>query len=260
VSSDLRETSESGPATEEGLSPVVRQRLRFYRVRNRVYTALLVLVVFAGLPVIAVPVLRHRLADRVHVLRAAMSGDYRRTATARIGENNAPFPTEYEHPVVHRNYPQLPASITGAQSQPINVGQVYPERPAPKAGKPGSGKAIPIPPSAGAVESKPAQEAQPEEAPAEDALPVYKQGKMEQEIYDILLKGDANVAALVQGKSPSLQFKSWDVAKRQEDLYWVRILFSQLPEKTELECIWQIQPMSKQVMPLNYNARSLPKI
>lgn len=256
--SDFREAAETKPATAEELSPAARQRVRFYRVRNRIYSGLLLFVVIGGLPVIAVPVWRHRLADRVHVLRAAISGGYRQALTVKIGENTAPFPSEYERPVAHRNYPKLPPSITGATlEQPINVGQVYPQRPPRKGSRAATEPAAQA--AANAPEIKPAQEAQPEETPAEDATPVYKQGRMEQEVYDILLKTDANIAGLVQGKNPALHFKSWDVAKRQEDLYWVRIVFTQLPAKTELECIWQVQAMSKQIMPLNYNARSLPK-
>jgi hypothetical protein len=259
VSSDITETTDAKTAAGGELSPGVRQGLLFYRVRNRIYSGLLVFVVCAGLPVLAVPTLRHRLADRVHVLRAAMSGGYRPMLIAKIGENSAPFPSEYEHAVAHRNYPQLPPSITGAvQETPINVGQIYPQRAPKRQAKTGIDGTSPAA-HATTAESKSAQEAPPEETPPEEAMPVYKQGRMEQEIYDILLKTDANVAALVQGKNTTLQFKTWDVAKRQEDVYWVRILFAQLPAKTELECIWQVQPMSKQVAPLNYNARSLPK-
>jgi hypothetical protein len=258
VSSDSSETAETKPASSDEFSPATRQRLRFYRVRNRIYSGLLVFVAIAGLPVIAVPVLRHRLADRVHVLRAAISGGYRQVLTARVGENNIPFPSEYERPMPHRNYPQLPPSITGASpQQPIDVGQVYPQR-APKKGTRAAAEPQ-APATADATQPKPAQEAQAEETAAEDAAPVYKQGKMEQEVYDILLKTDEHIAGLVQGKNATLHFKSWDVAKRQEDLYWVRIIFTQMPAKTDLECIWQVQAMSKQIMPLNYNARSLPK-
>ena len=238
----------------------IRYRMQFYRIRHRIYTGILAFVVVAGLPVVGVPSLRHRLGDRVHVLRLAITGGYSKMVTARVGENHEPFPAEYEHAAPHRNYPQLPAYLNSIMNPP-SVGQVYPPR---AERKPRAAPEIQATVEARPkqTEQQPAEQAQPAQQAEEpqNAEPVYRQGKIEQEVYDVLLKADASVAALAQGKNPSFRFKSWDVAKREEDLYWVRIVLTQVPANTDMECIWQVQFMSKQVMPLNYNARSLPRL
>ena len=260
MSGETKESLEPESQTSTMIPTAARERIHFYRVRHRVYTGFLIFVVIAGLPVVAVPLLRHRLGDRVQVLRLAIVGGYSRMVTAKVGENTAPFPPEYDHAIPHRNYPQLPSYMNSILTPP-DVSQVSPPR-TPK--KP---KAVPEAKAAAETTEKlteqqteqHAQAAQQAETPAQDAEPVYQQGRIEQEIYDVLLKSDASVAALVQDKNPSYRFKSWDVAKREEDLYWVRIIFTQVPAKTDLECIWQVQLMSKQVMPLNFNARSLPR-
>jgi hypothetical protein len=250
---------ESKHASEAPVSPAVEKKLQFFRVRNRVYTALLAFVVIAGLPVLGVPLLRHRLTERVETLRIAVAGGLTKSVTAKVGENQEPFPSEYEHPVAKPNYPQLPAYLNSVmkQSQPYDVGQVYPPKPSRKlkipAGEPAAAETAPAQ-AAAPAQAEPSQETQ-----SEDAQPVYRQGKMEQEVYDLLLKSDASLASLVQGSNPSYKLKSWDVAKRQEDLYWVRVTFTQMPAQTDMECIWQVQLMSKQVLPLNYNAKSLPR-
>ena len=260
MSVDPKETLRPEDQAWPMIPEVTRERMHFYRVRHRVYTGLLIFVVVAGVPVIGVPLLRHRLGDRVQILRLAIVGGYSRMVTAKVGENNGAFPAEYDHAVPHRNYPQLPAYMNSILSPP-DVSQAIPPRSIKKPKAVAEARA--------AVETTEKQTEQPTEqqpqaaqqaeVPAQDAEPVYRQGRIEQEIYDVLLKSDANVANLAQDKNPSFRFKSWDVAKREEDLYWVRIIFTQMPAKTDLECIWQVQLMSKQVMPLNFNARSLPR-
>jgi hypothetical protein len=256
VSVETKETPESEGLASPAIPAAIRERMQFYRIRHKIYTGLLLFVVVAGLPVVGVPFLRHRLGDRVQVLKLAITGGYSIMVTAKVGENREPFPQEYEHAVPHRNYPQLPAYLNSILS-PSNVSQVYAPLPARKS------KAAPEPQAAAEITPKQTeqqiQQAQQTDVPAQDAEPVYRQGKIEQEVYDVLLKSDASVAGLVQDKNPSFRFKTWDVAKREEDLYWVRIIFTQMPAKTDMECIWQVQLMSKQVMPLNFNARSLPR-
>jgi len=238
----------------------IRHRMQFYRVRHRIYTGLLAFVVVAGLPVVGVPLLRHRLGDRVQILRLAITGGYSKMVTATVGENHEPFPGEYEHAAPHRNYPQLPAYLNTIMNPP-SVGQVYPPRAERKPPRAAPQTEAAVEARTQPAEQQPVQQAQPAQEPEEsqNAEPVYRQGKLEQEVYDVLLKSDANVAGLVQGKNPSYHFKSWDVAKREEDLYWVRIVFTRLPGNIDTECIWQVQLMSKQVMPLSSGAKSLPR-
>ena len=59
-----------------------------------------------------------------------------------------------------------------------------------------------------------------------------------------------------RGATRLCKFLSWDAAGRGEDIYWVRLKFRS-EGKTDIEYIWQVQLQSKQVTPLNYNARSL---
>lgn len=259
MSVEIKETLEPESQALTTIPTAIRERMQFYRIRHRVYTGLLVFVVVAGLPVVGVPFLRHRLGDRVQVLKLAIAGGYSRMVTAKVGANREPFPAEYERPVPHRNYPQLPAYLNSILS-PSDAGQVYAPRPTrkPKAA-PEAQTAAEMTEKQTEQQTQQAQQAQQTDVPAQDAEPVYRQGKIEQEVYDVLLKSDASVAGLVQDKNPSFRFKSWDVAKREEDLYWVRIIFAQMPAKTDMECIWQVQLMSKQVMPLNFNAKSLPR-
>jgi hypothetical protein len=246
----------------------IQNRLSFYRVRHRIYVGLLVFVVLAGLPVIGVPFLRHRVSERVQLLRTAISGDYTKLVTLKPGENSQPFPSEYEQPVAKANIPEIPAYILDP-NQPVTAGKIYlaPKKERkiePASQVPFESRRIlrPVPPSQAQPEQTVQdqnQETNPSEEARESAEPNYKQGRLEQEVYDVLLKSDNNLVGLIQGANNSLRFKSWDVAKRAEDLYWVRILFTQLPAGTDMECIWQVQLMAKQVMPLNYNARALPR-
>jgi hypothetical protein len=249
------------PATEDPVAVSAKrsERMRFYRVRHRAYTVLLVFVVAAGLPVIGVPFLRHRLADRVQGLRTALAGNYSQSVIAQVGENQQPFPEEYEHPAPDPHYPILPPSFS--QPRTYDVGQIYPA-PVPR-----KARKMAVPSTSGdAVADQQPQPAAPsatdqaaDAAPAADADPVYRRGKLEQEVYDVLVKSDPSVTALVQNGNSAVRFKSWDVAKRQEDTYWVRLTFTQKSDNSDIEAIWQVQLMSKQVTPLSSYAKSLPK-
>ncbi len=88
---------------------------------------------------------------------------------------------------------------------------------------------------------------------------MYGQGKIEQEAYDVLIKSSETVAGMVQGKDPSLRFKGWAAARTDEDNFLVRVTFTQTADKSDVPYIWQVKLVSKQVTPLNYYARSVPK-
>jgi hypothetical protein len=99
-----------------------------------------------------------------------------------------------------------------------------------------------------------------QEAEADRSLePIFSQGEMEKEAYGLLLQWNPNVDQMVRGGNASLQFKNWSAAKREEDTYWVRLLFQNATDKTEVAYIWEVKISTKQVTPLNYNARLLPK-
>jgi hypothetical protein len=89
------------------------------------------------------------------------------------------------------------------------------------------------------------------------AQPKYQQGLMEKEAYDFLLKTNPTVDGMVQGSNPSLRFKAWDALKRDEETYWVRLAFTSAPDNANVEYIWQVKLLAKQITPLSYNARSL---
>jgi len=89
--------------------------------------------------------------------------------------------------------------------------------------------------------------------------PEFRQGEMEKQAYGLLLQWNPNVDQMVRGSNASLQFKNWSAAKRDEDTYWVRILFQNAADRTEVAYIWEVKISSKQVTPLNYNARLLPR-
>jgi hypothetical protein len=223
---------------------------------------LLVFVAVAGLPIIGVPSLRHRLSTRVMTLKEAMYGDIK-PATLEIGANHQPFPGEYERPV-----PQMPSiptlsAVTGA----VKSAPLMPSAPAPATSSARSAGPRPRTASRAAKIETPGESTTPaaeEESPqsaeqaASSAEPElkYQKGMAEQEAYNLLLKSYAAVAGLVQGSNPSLKFISWDAASRGEDVYWVRLKF-QSEGNPNAEYIWQIKLQSNEAAPLNYNARSI---
>jgi hypothetical protein len=225
---------------------------RFGGTRQRVYGGLLLFVVAAGVPMAAVPSLRNRLLARYYELKTAISGEIR-PAMVQAGANQEPFPAEYERPAL-----PSAAQVFKIPTAPVPYGALKKEE-TPARGAPR--RTLRIPPAGEPL--PPADEgdtsgAQSQSAPASDAVdqPKYRQGTMEREAYDLLLKSGATIAGLVQGSNPSLQFSSWDAAGRGGDMYWVRLIFRQ-EGKPEAEYIWQVQLESKQVTPLNYNARTL---
>ena len=225
---------------------------RFYKIRRRVYGSLLVLVIVAGVPMATVPVLRHRLIARMDALKTAFAGDTS-PVMVHAGDNHEPFPVEYERPS-----PPSVAHVLKMPVAPIIYGAPKKEeaqaRSAPR-------RTLRIPPVGEPLSSPDKGEASGEQgksAPAIDSenQPKYRQGTIEQEAYDMLLKSNSAIAGLAQGSDPSLKFLSWDAAGRGEDLYWVRLKFRS-EGKPDIEYIWQVKLQSKQVTPLNYNARTL---
>ena len=226
---------------------------RFYKTRRRVYGSLLFLVIVAGLPMATVPALRHRLIARMHALKTAYAGD-KSPVMVQAGENHEPFPAEYERPSLPpvANVFKLPAApvIHDAPKKEESPARAAPRR---TLRIPSVGEALP------STDKGEESNAQRISVPAIDSenQPKYRQGTIEQEAYDMLLKSNPAVAGLAQGNNPSLQFLSWDAAGRGEDLYWVRLKFRS-EGKPDIEYIWQVQLQSKRIIPLNYNARTLP--
>ncbi len=240
--------------------PIRHPDPRFYSTRNRVSTILLLFVVVFGLPLIGIPSLRQRLSTRVMSLKTAFSGEIV-PATLVAGSNHEPFPAEFERPTppppqhapVVANLDRV-FTLDGRPASPS-------PSPAPMAVSPRSAKsaktaaaAEPAPASAAAAPVETQAAAQPA-AGGEDELK-YQRGKAEQEAYDLLLKLNPAVNNLIQGKDPSLKFKSWDAVNRGDEVYWVRLRF-QAEGTPDAEYIWQVKVQSSQATPLNYNARNL---
>jgi len=232
--------------TESGTS-------RFYRIRRWIYGLLLAFVIAAGIPMVSVPSLRHRLVTRVHGLKAAVFGETR-PVMVQAGENQEPFPAEYERPLppsVSRPF-KFPAAPIVHERMPK---EETPLREAPR-------RTLRIPSVAETSPTDDEAEASAEgmePAPREETgnQPNYRQGTMEKAAYDLLLQSNPVLAGLARGENRDLQFVSWDAAGRGDDVFWVRLKFRQ-EGKQEAEYIWQVRLESKSIAPLNYNARTLP--
>jgi len=221
--------------------------------RQRFTLALLVFVVVAGLPVVTVPSLRHRLESRVGAIKGAVSGRID-PVTVNTDEAQAPFPEEYERV----------ATLFPGPGEPLPLDRIFTARmgqpdPDPKAYSP---PALISPERSDA--GKPAFVPEPDmdlpgpdapESDAGDALG-YARGEVEQNAYDILLESYPQVAEMVEGSDPDLRFLSWGAVKRGDDLYWVRLIF-ETDGNPNVEYIWSVELESKRVLPLSYNARSI---
>ena len=216
-----------------------RERLtRYHAFLYRIYFGLLLFVVVAGLPVVVIPSLRHRLATRVTTLREAWSGASRSTIppiVAKVGENTEAFPKEYEIPL---------------QTWGKGPGTFEIRMPVFRAGG-----------QAGARQETPKPQAEGTSEPAEEgtgeAAVTYQQGDTERRAYEIVLKSNESIAGMVQGKDPSLRFVKWAAAKRDEDTYWVDLTFKSNSDGTEAHYVWQVILSSGHVAPLSARARAL---
>jgi hypothetical protein len=230
----------------------VQEAAAFYQKRLLFYRSLLLLVILVGVPMLAVPPLRQRLLGRIQVLREAASSSGRAAAMTKIGENPIPFPQEYARKVEPvQPAPQIPSVVypSNRTYSPL----LTPPAPAETRKSPSRPRVVPKLIN----EPRTAQEPeQPAETAAASDEPEFRQGRIEQEAYDVILQANATVAGLVRGADPTMQFKNWAAAKIEEDLYYVRLNFTR--KDGEASFIWQVKLLSKQVTPLNFNARSLP--
>src|SRR5262249_14365056 len=153
-----------------------------------------------------------------------------------------PFPAEFESPVVTRPPLQLPGPPPGMIDLTHKVYRPHAAHPAPETHS-----------------SPPVEPQTPPETPPPDetAQPEFKQGKVEQEAYDILLHSSDTIAGLVKGSDPSLRFKLWSAAKRSADAFLVDLVFTQVADNKEVHYIWEVKMTSKEVKPESYNARAL---
>jgi len=228
---------------------------RFFRRRRQISLGLLIFVVGVGLPLIGVSPLRRRLSTRVMALKSAMAGDIK-PATLDVGANHEPFPAEYQNPVPPAQslpeFPQFKSRVLDTKSPGVSAQSLIPPS-VRRASKAGKIEFLPPPVNKSAesteqTDSQTASSAEPELK--------YEKGKAEQDAYELLLKSNATVAGMVEGRNPALKFKSWDAANRGEDTYWVRLKFESAGNPDQ-EYIWVVKLQSNEVTPLSHNARSI---
>ncbi|MBN1569619.1 MAG: hypothetical protein JXA73_17370 [Acidobacteria bacterium] len=207
---------------------------RFYKARRRIYGLLLLFVVAVGVSTASVPKLRNRLVTRALAIWDAATGEHE-PMMVQVGQNQERLPQEFERPAPHAmQIPRMPIPKKALTT--------------PEGGyRPGSDGAR------ASSEGATASESEPEES---DGGPKYQQGTMEQEAYDLLLSSTPGIAEIVKGNNPSYIFKSWDAAGRGDDIYWVRLKL-EAEGKPAADYIWQVRLGSKQVSPLNFNARRI---
>lgn len=235
------------------------------RYHSRTYTGLLIFVVAVGLPLIGIGPLRHRLKTRFDMMRMAVRGEQPPPplAFARVGENQAPFPREYEQPENRSDY--LAKLIASLQHRTIVVadqGGVPTIIPPPLRRTLGSTSPIPSKEKPGAPPRSlvfpPEQPAAETAAPAVSE-PVYKKGENEQEAYDILLNANQTLAGMVKGSDATLKFQDWAAANMGESSYYVMVTFLQTADHVARKYIWSVKLSSKEVTPLSSYAMSISK-
>jgi hypothetical protein len=252
VSSDGKQSPEKKP--ESG--PKKRSR----NGRMLFYGGLFLFVVAAVASVVVFPTLRLRLIQRTETLYAAIRGT-RGPVVADIGDRQSAYPDEYKRPE--------PAVLNAGQTLPKDWMFRVPSEPS-KSSQPsksgnagvGSGSALIEPKvedmtiaSSGnaATGKKPAKENSGNSG--SDSGMQYTTGKEESDAYALLLEKYPKVAEMVKGSDASLKFRSWGGARREEGIYWVRVIFETGGDSEVY--IWQVDLRSGQVVPLSYNARSL---
>ena len=202
--------------------------------RRWFYGGALIFAAVVGILLTAVPPIRARLFDRLHILKTAMRGDDMPEITP-IGENDIPYPEEFMRPrsstVVTRPSPEpFQKRLSDAQA----AGQVI--RPPVLLGT--DGAVIPA------------------EAKEDDDNTIrFLQGEIERETYEKTLAANEKLALAVRGGDSGLSYKAWGAAQRNGSVYWVRVIF-QNASGADVEYIWQTDISSGKADPLNFNARN----
>jgi hypothetical protein len=206
---------------------------------------LLLFIVIVGLPIVGVPHLRERLSTRIQTLKAAIAGDVS-PATLQVGAQHEPFPSEFEEP--EPLAPQPPKLPQMDRVYTLTPSRTYTPSASPQTETADRSATEPSVTFTDEGETESGTPAEPEIE--------YLQGQAEEDAYNLLLQSNSKVAELVKGGDPSLKFKSWDAARRGDDVFRVRLKF-QSEGHPEAEYIWQVKLQSNEVTPLSYNARTI---
>jgi len=199
--------------------------------RLRFYLALLLFISMAGLPILGVSSLRHRLQTRVQLLAEAMFDESYGADPIKIavGEGG-PFPEEHER---ERSLQPTYSDVTQM------MGLVY---------QPMETNLQPV------IDMTNTETAEPESA---DDQPDYGQGELERDAYDLLVKSNEKIAAMIEGNDARLSFKSWAAAPMEESTFWVNLIFTVTAEGVDAQYIWKVDLSTQTVEPLSSNARSI---
>lgn len=235
-----------------------RGRLLYHR---RFYTGLLIFVLVAGLPLVGLPSLRSQFRTRVQTLRGAVMGEppIQAPAKANVGENQEPFPKEYERAQAQARPSYLPKIETPARSPyRIIIGgdEARPSTAQPAISAPKGKPAIPsAPPTVNTGTANPADS----QTTAAGADSRYRKGKSEQEAYDLLLGANSTLAGMVKGSDPALKFQDWAAADMGQDSYYVMVTFVQTLDNVARKYIWNVKLGTKEIVPLSAYAREISK-
>ncbi len=214
---------------------------------------LLLFVAAVGMPIVWGPPLRERFAERILILKSAMTGGHR-PAIAQVGADRGAFPAEYDNP--ESPIPRVPEPLPAGSGARIAV------EPSVRSSSIGSsGAVVTIIEREG---DEPLVVMSAAENPAaesgiggsKEAILKYQKGEAEERAYNLLIESNSKLAEMVGGKDPLLRFIAWDAAHRDEDNFWVRLTF-QSEGKRAMEYIWEVNLASKKITPLSYYARSL---
>jgi hypothetical protein len=216
--------------------------LGYDRVRRRVYGGVLIFAVIVVISLAAIPALRARLLDRIDILRTAVSGEVRPPDITLMGESDIPYPEEFMRPA-------SAAAVARPSAEPVlrRLPAVQPNVPS---------ITLPVLSGTGAGDLAEAEEVEEAGNDEDSDLPRFLQGEIEREVYEKTLAANEKLAAMVQGGDPEFVFSTWGAARRDEGVYWVRVIF-QNASGADVEYIWQTDPVSGRTVPLNFNARSL---
>jgi len=215
------------------MAEIMTETKSYDSVRRRIYGGILIFAVAVGILSTAVPALRARLFERIHILHTAMRGEAQ-PEIINMGENDIPYPEEFmrrgsgavvSFPPTDPSQRPLLVQADGAAliTTPVLIGAV------------GSGS--------------------PADIDKDDDSPRFQQGDIEREAYEITLAANEKLAAAVRSGDDELVFKKWGASRRNIDVYWVRVIF-QNASGADVEYIWQTNISSGSVAPLNFNARN----
>ena len=199
--------------------------------RRLVYGGMLIFAVAVGILLTTVPAIRSRLFNRIHTLKTAMTGKTQQ-GIMNMGENDFPYPDEF---------------MRKGSDPVVTVQPAEPDRRLLLVQK--DGAPLITPPILIGTEGS----GSPAYADEDDDSPHFQQGDIEREAYEKTLAANEKLADMVRG-GEEFGFKTWGAARRNGDVYWVRVIF-QNASGDEVEYIWQADISSGSVAPLNFNAR-----